>query len=160
VFSALNAPRQRRHEQELERLAPLPAFRFADYELLTVRVRSTSAHIQPAGLSHSPVLAWVAGRSLGPRYRKRQQKRRQNRRSSPLPMASSKPPRRSPRRRRPAITPEHQGLEAVPQDGIYWPLLEATWSGRSAEDLAAAHHRAAQLLAEGAAAIEHDQHGA
>jgi len=42
VFSALNAPRQRRHEQELERLAPLPAFRFADYELLTVRVRSTS----------------------------------------------------------------------------------------------------------------------
>jgi len=42
VFSALNAPRQRRYEQELEQLAPLPAFRFADYELLTVRVRSTS----------------------------------------------------------------------------------------------------------------------
>ena len=36
VFSALNAPRQRRHEQELERLTPLPAFRFADYELLPV----------------------------------------------------------------------------------------------------------------------------
>lgn len=42
VFSALNAPRQRRYEQELETLSPLPAFRFADYELLTVRVRSTS----------------------------------------------------------------------------------------------------------------------
>jgi len=42
VFCALNAPRQRRYEQELERLAPLPAFRFAYYELLTVRVRSTS----------------------------------------------------------------------------------------------------------------------
>jgi hypothetical protein len=41
VFSSLNAPRQRRHEQELERLAPLPAFRFADYELLTVRVLRT-----------------------------------------------------------------------------------------------------------------------
>jgi hypothetical protein len=37
-----NAPRQRRYEQELEQLAPLPAFRFADYELLTARVRSTS----------------------------------------------------------------------------------------------------------------------
>ncbi len=42
VFSALNAPRQRRYEQELETLSPLPAYRFADYELLTVRVRSTS----------------------------------------------------------------------------------------------------------------------
>ena len=42
VFSALNAPRQRRYEQELEHLCPLPAFRFADYERLTVRVRSTS----------------------------------------------------------------------------------------------------------------------
>lgn len=42
VFSALNAPRQRRYEQELEHLGPLPAFRFADYERLTVRVRSTS----------------------------------------------------------------------------------------------------------------------
>lgn len=42
VFSALNAPRQRRYELELEHLAPLPAFRFTDYERLTVRVRSTS----------------------------------------------------------------------------------------------------------------------
>lgn len=42
VFSALNAPCQRRYELELEHLAALPAFRFADYELLTVRVRSTS----------------------------------------------------------------------------------------------------------------------
>ncbi|MGB7563762.1 MAG: IS21 family transposase [Prochlorococcaceae cyanobacterium] len=42
VFNALNAPRQRRYEQELEHLAPLPAFRFADDEPLTVRVRSTS----------------------------------------------------------------------------------------------------------------------
>jgi transposase InsO family protein len=42
VFSALNAPRQRRYEQELEHLGALPAFRFADYELLTARVRSTS----------------------------------------------------------------------------------------------------------------------
>ena len=42
VFSALNAARQRRYEQELEQLRPLPAFRFADYELLSVRVRSTS----------------------------------------------------------------------------------------------------------------------
>jgi hypothetical protein len=42
VFSALNAPRQRRYEQEVERLSPLPAYLFADYELLTVRVRSTS----------------------------------------------------------------------------------------------------------------------
>ena len=42
VFSALNAPRQRPYEQELEHLMALPAFRFADYELLTVRVRSTS----------------------------------------------------------------------------------------------------------------------
>ncbi|WP_303246142.1 hypothetical protein [Synechococcus sp. HK05] len=42
VFSALNARRQRRYEQELEHLSALPAFRFADYELLTVRVRSTS----------------------------------------------------------------------------------------------------------------------
>jgi hypothetical protein len=42
VFSALNAPRQLRYEQELERLSPLPTFRFADYELLKVRVRSTS----------------------------------------------------------------------------------------------------------------------
>ena len=42
MFCAINAPRQRRYEQELERLAPLPAFRFADYELLSVRVRSTS----------------------------------------------------------------------------------------------------------------------
>jgi hypothetical protein len=42
VFSALNASRQRRYEQELEQLATLPAFRFADYELLTVRVRSSS----------------------------------------------------------------------------------------------------------------------
>jgi len=42
VFSALNAPRQRRYEQELEQLRPLPAFRFADYELLSARVRSTS----------------------------------------------------------------------------------------------------------------------
>jgi hypothetical protein len=42
VFSALNAPRQRRYEQELEHLMALPAFRFADYELLTARVRSTS----------------------------------------------------------------------------------------------------------------------
>jgi hypothetical protein len=42
VFSALNAPRQRRYEQELEHLMALPAFRFADYELLSVRVRSTS----------------------------------------------------------------------------------------------------------------------
>jgi hypothetical protein len=42
VFSALNAPRQRRYEQELEHLTALPAFRFADYEMLTVRVRSTS----------------------------------------------------------------------------------------------------------------------
>jgi hypothetical protein len=38
VFSALNAPRQRRYEQEFEQLAPLPAFRFADYERLTVRL--------------------------------------------------------------------------------------------------------------------------
>ena len=42
VFSALNTPRQRRYEQELEHLGSLPAFRFADYELLTVRVRRTS----------------------------------------------------------------------------------------------------------------------
>jgi hypothetical protein len=42
VFSALNAPRQRRYEQELDHLTALPAFRFADYELLSVRVRSTS----------------------------------------------------------------------------------------------------------------------
>ena len=42
VFTALNTPRQRRYEQELEQLGPLPAFRFADYDLLTVRVRSTS----------------------------------------------------------------------------------------------------------------------
>ncbi len=42
VFSALNAPRQRRYEQEVERLSPLPAYGFADYELLTVRMRSTS----------------------------------------------------------------------------------------------------------------------
>jgi hypothetical protein len=42
VLCALNAPRQRRYEQELQTLGPLPAFRFADYELLTVRVRSTS----------------------------------------------------------------------------------------------------------------------
>lgn len=38
VFNALNAPRKRRYEQEQGHLAPLPAFRFADYELLTVRV--------------------------------------------------------------------------------------------------------------------------
>jgi hypothetical protein len=42
VVCALNAPRQWRYEQELQTLGPLPAFRFADYELLTVRVRSTS----------------------------------------------------------------------------------------------------------------------
>ncbi len=41
VFSALNAPRQRRYQHEVESLSPLPAYRFADYELLTVRVRST-----------------------------------------------------------------------------------------------------------------------
>jgi hypothetical protein len=41
VLSALNAPRQRRYEQELQTLVPLPAFRFADYELVTVWVRST-----------------------------------------------------------------------------------------------------------------------
>jgi hypothetical protein len=42
VFCTLNAPRQRRYEQEVERLSPLPAYRFADYELLTVRVRGAS----------------------------------------------------------------------------------------------------------------------
>ena len=42
VFSALNTPRQRRYEQELEHLGSLPAFRFADYELLTVRARRSS----------------------------------------------------------------------------------------------------------------------
>ncbi|MCP9914715.1 hypothetical protein KBZ07_15155 [Cyanobium sp. BA20m-14] len=42
------------------------------------------------------------------------------------------------------------GLEAMPQEGIHWPLLDTTWAGRSAEDLTAAHRRAA---------IEHDQHG-
>ena len=42
VFSALNAPRQRRYEQELELLRPLSTFRFANYELLSARVRSTS----------------------------------------------------------------------------------------------------------------------
>ena len=42
VFRALNAPRQRRYEHELQQLAPLPAFRFADYELIAVRVRRTS----------------------------------------------------------------------------------------------------------------------
>jgi hypothetical protein len=42
VFTALNTPRQRRYEQELEHLTSLPAFRFADYELLNVLVQSTS----------------------------------------------------------------------------------------------------------------------
>jgi len=42
VFSALNAPRKRRYEQELEHMGALPVFRFADYELLTGRVRSSS----------------------------------------------------------------------------------------------------------------------
>lgn len=42
VFEGLNRSRLRRHEQELEHLEPLPAFRFADYELLLVRVRRTS----------------------------------------------------------------------------------------------------------------------
>ncbi len=42
VLSTLNAPRQRRYGQELQTLGPLSTFRFADYELLTVRVRSTS----------------------------------------------------------------------------------------------------------------------
>ena len=42
VVSALNAPRQQRYEQEIEHLMALPAFRFADYELLTVRERGTS----------------------------------------------------------------------------------------------------------------------
>jgi len=42
VFAALNAPRQRRYELELAQLGALPAYRFADYDLLTVRVRSTS----------------------------------------------------------------------------------------------------------------------
>jgi len=42
VFSALNAPRQQRYEQELEHQAALPVFRLVDYELLTWRVRSTS----------------------------------------------------------------------------------------------------------------------
>ena len=42
VFSALNARRQRRYEQELEHLGSLPAFRFTDYELLKVRLRRSS----------------------------------------------------------------------------------------------------------------------
>jgi hypothetical protein len=42
VLSALNTPRQRRYEQELQYLGSLPAFRVADYELLTVRVSRTS----------------------------------------------------------------------------------------------------------------------
>ena len=57
VFSALNAPRQRRYEQELEQLAPLPAFRFAYYELLSVRVRSLSTiEVQQVFNSVSPTL--------------------------------------------------------------------------------------------------------
>jgi hypothetical protein len=57
VFSALNAPRQRRYEQELEQLARLPAFRFADYERLTVRVRSTSTiEVRQAIYSVPPTL--------------------------------------------------------------------------------------------------------
>jgi hypothetical protein len=41
VFSALNGPCQRRYKKEVEDLSILPAFSFADYELLPVRVRST-----------------------------------------------------------------------------------------------------------------------
>jgi hypothetical protein len=55
VFSALNTPRQRRYEQELEHLGSLPAFRFADYELLTVRVRRTSTiEVRPGGAQAPP----------------------------------------------------------------------------------------------------------
>jgi hypothetical protein len=55
VFSALNAPRQRRYEQELEHLGSLPAFRFADDELLTGRVRRTSTiEVRPGGAQAPP----------------------------------------------------------------------------------------------------------
>lgn len=55
MFSALNAPRQRRYEQELEHLGSLPAFRFADDELLTGRVRRTSTiEVRPGGAQAPP----------------------------------------------------------------------------------------------------------
>jgi hypothetical protein len=55
VFSALNAPRQRRYEQELEHLGSLPAFRFADDELLTVRVcRTSTIEVRPGGAQAPP----------------------------------------------------------------------------------------------------------
>jgi hypothetical protein len=55
VFSPLNTPRQRRYEQELEHLGSLPAFRFADYELLTVRVSRTSTiEVRPGGAQAPP----------------------------------------------------------------------------------------------------------
>jgi len=48
VLSALNTPRQRRYEQELEHLGSLPAFHSADYELLTARKVDASAADQEA----------------------------------------------------------------------------------------------------------------
>jgi hypothetical protein len=66
VFSALNAPRQRRYEQELGHLAPLPAFSFADYERLTVRVRSTSTiEVRQGGVPGDRLAAVHPDRSPG-----------------------------------------------------------------------------------------------
>ena len=53
-----------------------------------------------------------------------------------------------------------QGVLCLQQDGICWPTLQATWAGSSADDLAAAHRRAAQLVAGGHGAIEPDAWGA
>ena len=74
-------------------------------------------------------------------------------------MAGGSTRRRSPRSggRRPAI---EQGVLGLQQDGITGPTLQATGAGRSADDLAAAHRRAVQLLAGGSAAIEPDAWGA
>ena len=74
-------------------------------------------------------------------------------------MAGGSTRRRSPRSggRRAAA---EQGVLGLQQDGICWPGLTATWAGSSADDLAAAHRRAAQLVAGGWGAIEPDSWGA
>ena len=68
-----------------------------------------------------------------------------------------------------ANAPQAQAVEVIhssfavhhlQQDGICWPGLTATGAGRSADDLAAAHRRAARLVAGGHGAIEPDAWGA
>ena len=70
-------------------------------------------------------------------------------------MATGTKPRRSPRRR----AAREPGLDGAPQDGLTWPQLAATWTGRSPRGLAAAHNRAAQLLAGGWGSIPPDAWG-